>query len=58
MTSKSTQLEISMSSDQQKMYTLACDVSRLLSSDIPEEDVVIQIGGIVVSRLSLTTDII
>jgi len=36
-----------MSSIQQKMYTHACDVGRLLSSDLPKEDIVIQIGGIV-----------
>ena len=46
--------KLNMSSDQQKMYTHAYNVGRLLSSDLPEEDIVIQIGGIVVGNLSLS----
>ncbi|KIM73412.1 hypothetical protein PILCRDRAFT_93082 [Piloderma croceum F 1598] len=36
-----------MSSDQQKMYDHASNVVRLLSSDLPKEDVIKQIGDIV-----------
>jgi hypothetical protein len=42
-----------MSSNQQKMYNHASNVVRLLSSDLPEEAVIKQIGDIVVGLLSL-----
>jgi len=48
-----------MASDQQKMYEHASHVIRLLSSEIPEEDIITQIGIVVVSEYgSLCGDII
>lgn len=43
-----------MPSDQQKMYDYASDVNKLLSSDLPGEDIVVQIGSLVVRIKPLT----
>ena len=40
-----------MPSDQQKLYEYAIDIARLLSSDLPEDDVTNQIKNHVVSKI-------
>jgi len=47
-----------MPSDQQKMYDYASNLVRLLSSNIPQEDAILQIGQIVVGWIIYLVSII